>query len=222
MPRRKVVTHIKPFIGRREMRRLVPKQMPYADHLVILALKIFMEQGIHPTRSELWNRALELAEEYGEKLNIAEGLLKRLITEHKLKYWTRKFIETGLIAIVETGRPQRLSLTKLGEWISDAPTCEEFTRRYEFAAFNVCRQCCSDRDLLYGLKIVLLAPNMSTAFVSRRGILNATAICPICNYANFVNIHYIPSLEAFTVFYNKAIKELKKYFKHVHAQPVKL
>jgi len=188
--------------------------------LVLLALRELTEKGISPTRKELWRQAKALAKTIGKRVGISEEELNLLITEHKLKYWTKRFIEDLFIAIVEARRPQRLSITKLGLWVSKASTPEEFRQKMEFASNGVCKHCCTENDVLQGRKLVLLAPNIEKAFVSRRQILNAEATCPICSTSGFYCIRYTQSLSDFITFYNKAVNELKKYFKEVYAKPI--
>ena len=155
-----------------------PEYVPYVHHLVLLALRELAEKGISPTRKELWRQAKALAKTIGKRVGISEEELNLLITEHKLKYWTKRFIEDLFIAIVEVRRPQRLSITKLGLWVSKASTPEEFRQKMEFASTGVCKHCCTENDVLQGRKLVLLTPNIEKAFISCRQILNAEATCP--------------------------------------------
>ena len=198
-----------------------PEYVPYVHHLVLLALRELTEKGISPTRKELWRQAKALAKTIGKRVGISEEELNFLITEHKLKYWTKRFIEDLFIAIVEARRPQRLSITKLGLWVSKASTPEEFRQKMEFASNGVCKHCCTENDVLQGRKLVLLTPVMEKAFISSGQILNnIDAVCPVCDVPGFYFVHHFPTLDAFITFYNKAVNELKKYFKEVHARSI--
>ena len=197
----------------------------YTEGLLILALKDFLKKkNYYPSRKELWAYSKNFLEKQLKRIlkqtGLQEFMLTAIATDSKLRYWTRYLIQNNIIGVVKDERPQKLFLTGLGEWIADGPI-DEMTLRIAFSAQGICRNCTTELDIIKRQKLAVLKPIIKTAWTSERGNLHVDMKCPVCNsYFKDGFIMYGVTVDVLKDFYNKAVKELPKYFKEVYFEKI--
>ena len=187
---------------------------------ILIAIKAFIKKhGYAPSRREL---SLFIASKEFKNELLKFGIPRDafLIISRSLSwvyYYTRDtrqkksiLVECGAIQVDKTTRPERLYLTKLGDWISEG-TWLDIHFKIHFCLGLICRKCSRNEEL------VLMTPNMETAYVSARGILNVDACCPKCGSSGYFTMRGI-QIPQFIRFYNRVLRELRRRFKHVVAK----
>ncbi len=120
-------------------------------------------------------------------------------SESTFYYWLKRLREWNMVREVNS----IVSLTKLGEWVSNA-SGDEFVHRFEFVEEFICNSCSSEGT------VVIFKPIIESLHISKENSLNVKAKCPVCKKEEKI---YIKNwkLDDFKNLYNNSIDNLKKF-----------
>jgi len=186
-----------------------------------------------PTVKELWAFLIDLGEgkiELGKGEKVPIGIrtwvaIKRRmykVTKNRVDSsfyrWVRKLENELVINCI--GKPKKIELTPLGKWVYDG----DIDTNLEHASGVICKSCNKKEDIVNGTKVIVGHIDEKTIWISKRGNLYATAICPKCGGQHIVYIstkwekgEFHPRFDkgSFLRYHRERVKTLGKYFQKV-------
>ncbi|MCK4730711.1 MAG: hypothetical protein KAT28_05325 [Candidatus Aenigmarchaeota archaeon] len=123
-------------------------------------------------------------------------------------YWLKRLREWNMVREVNN----MVSLTKLGEWISNA-SGDEFVIRFNFVEKFICNSCSSEST------VVIFKPIIKNLHISKENGLDIKVKCPICKKETWIYANNWKTDDNWKNFYNNSIDDLKNFMK-VNAEKI--